>query len=417
MHRRIAIFALLVAIVSTAAAQNDSILVNDRDTIAYSYTPITFPNTATQPAPKPKSEAWQKIVRYFTESARDKSFEKKVDFTFIPGIYYSNSTSAGLALVAAGLYRLDRENRTLPASDFSIYATVSLTGFYRVGVKGNNIFRNDRRRITYDAEFYSQPTKFWGLGYEAARQGDYVRYNGSRCSADIRYLERIAKGLYIGVGADFDYLYSRKVRNDEGDYDRFLGRLGGEKSSYYALGASLFVEFDTRDFIPNPARGVYISLQGKIRPKGTSDIGRTTYYGRLVVDYYQRLWRGAILALDLRGEFNSNGTPWTLYASLGGSHNMRGYYDGRYSDLCAVTLQAELRQRIYKRLGGVVWGGAGNCFSYDNFAWRNTLPTYGVGLRFELKRRVNIRLDYGFGGKDSRGKLIHGAVFSVNEAF
>ena len=132
MHRRIAIFALLVAIVSTAAAQNDSILVNDRDTIAYSYTPITFPNTATQPAPKPKSEAWQKIVRYFTESARDKSFEKKVDFTFIPGIYYSNSTSAGLALVAAGLYRLDRENRTLPASDFSIYATVSLTGFYRV---------------------------------------------------------------------------------------------------------------------------------------------------------------------------------------------------------------------------------------------------------------------------------------------
>ena len=96
---------------------------------------------------------------------------------------------------------------------------------------------------------------------------------------------------------------------------------------------------------------------------------------------------------------------------------MRGYYDGRYSDLCAVTLQAELRQRIYKRLGGVVWGGAGNCFSYDNFAWRNTLPTYGVGLRFELKRRVNIRLDYGFGGKDSRGKLIHGAVFSVNEAF
>ena len=417
MSKRIAILMLLAALTSTAMAQNDSILVNGRDTIAYTYTPIIFPNSSAQPQSKPKSKAWQKIVRYFTESTRDKSFEKRVDFTLIPGIYYTNSTSAGLALVAAGLYRLDRENRALPASDFSIYATVSLTGFYRVGVKGNNIFRDNRRRITYDAEFYSQPTKFWGLGYEAAMQNSYVRYNGSRCSADIRYLERIAKGLYIGLGADFDYQYSHKTRNDKGDYGHFLARLNGAKSSYYALGISLLVEFDTRDFIPNPARGVYISLQGKIRPKGTSDIGRTTYYGRLVVDYYQRLWKGAVLALDLRGEFNSNGTPWTLYASLGGSHNMRGYYEGRYSDLCAVTLQAELRQRIYKRLGGVVWGGAGNCFSYDNFAWRNTLPTYGIGLRFELKRRVNIRLDYGFGGKDSHGKLIHGAVFSVNEAF
>jgi hypothetical protein len=96
---------------------------------------------------------------------------------------------------------------------------------------------------------------------------------------------------------------------------------------------------------------------------------------------------------------------------------MRGYYAGRFADLCSVSVQAELRQRIYKRLGGVVWGGAGNVFSYSNFKWRHTLPNYGVGLRFEFKRRVNLRLDYGFGGRDGRGRLMHGAVFSVNEAF
>lgn len=419
MGRRIAILAVFVAFSATVAAQNDSILVSGRDTIAYTYTPITL-TTTPQQAVKPKREnkAWNRLVRYFVESSRDKSFEKKVDFTFVPGIYYSNSTSAGLAVVAAGLYRIDKENRALPASDFSIYATASLTGFYRVGVKGNNIFKDNRRRITYDAEFYSQPTKFWGLGYEAAKSNDYVRYNGSRCMADIRYSERLAKGLYVGVGADFDYLYTRKVRKDNsGQYDEFLARLNGERGSYYALGLSLFVEFDTRDFIPNPERGVYIALQGKIRPKGTSNIGKTTYSGRVVIDYYQRLWRGAVLALDLRGELNSRGTPWAYYASLGGSHSMRGYYAGRFSDLCAITLQAELRQRIYKRLGGVVWGGAGNAFSFDHFAWRGTMPNYGVGLRFEFKRRVNLRLDYGFGGRDGRGKLIHGAVFSVNEAF
>lgn len=419
MYRRVLLLVWLAAVGAIATAQNDSILVNGRDTIAYTYTPINL-NTSPLQGDVVKSEnrAWNRLLRYFVDSARDKSFERKVDFTFVPGIYYSNSTSAGLAVVAAGLYRLDKQNRDIPASDFSIYATASLTGFYRVGVKGNNIFRDNRRRITYDTEFYSQPTKFWGLGYEAAMDNGSVRYNGSRCLADIRYLERVAKGLYVGVGADFDYLYTRKVRKDGGEeFASFLSRLNGEKGSYYALGVSLLVEYDTRDFIPNPEKGVYIALQGRIRPRGVNDVGRTLYSGAFVADYYQRLWRGAVLALDLRGEFNSNGTPWVYYASLGGSHSMRGYYAGRFADLCSVSVQAELRQRLYKRLGGVVWGGAGNVFSYSNFKWRHTMPNYGVGLRFEFKRRVNLRLDYGFGGRDSHGKLIHGAVFSLNEAF
>lgn len=411
MYRRIAILVVLAFYSAVATAQIDSILVSGRDTIAYSYTPITPPKRGGLMNTK------SKFLRYLLDSAQDNSFNKRLDFTFVPGIYYSRSTSVGLALVAAGLYRIDKENRSLPASDFSIYAAASITGYYRVGVKGNNIFKGDARRLNYDVEFYSQPTDFWGLGYAAANSNSPMRYNGSRCMADVRFLQRVARGFYVGVGADFDYLYSRKTKKRADDYEQFLLRLNGEQPSYYALGVSLFVEYDTRDFIPNPERGVYLSLQAKVRPKPMSDVGMTTYSGRVVANYYQRLWRGAVLALDLRGELNSKGTPWAYYASLGGSHNMRGYYGGRYSDLCAVSAQLELRQRLYKRLGATAWGGAGNVFSYDNFSWRNTMPTYGVGLRFEFKRRVNLRLDYGFGGRDGRGKLIHGAVFSVNEAF
>jgi hypothetical protein len=162
MRRRIAILVLLTTLVSSVAAQNDSILVSGRDTIAYTYTPITLPSQPLKP--KRENKAWNRLVQYFVESAKDNSFERRVDFSFIPAIYYSNSTSAGLAFIAAGLYRIDKNNREIPASDFSIYATASLTGFYRVGIEGNNIFRNDRRRITYTTEFYSQPTRFWGLG-------------------------------------------------------------------------------------------------------------------------------------------------------------------------------------------------------------------------------------------------------------
>ena len=59
-----------------------------------------------------------------------------------------------------------------------------------------------------------------------------------------------------------------------------------------------------------------------------------------------------------------------------------------------------------------MWGGAGNVFSsFERFRWDQTLPNYWLGLRWEFKRRVNVRIDYGFGRKTS------GLVFNINEAF
>ena len=412
MFRRISAFALLVALCITAEAQNDSILVTGKDTVAYRYTPIE--NTATK---KQSGDGWRKFVRYIAESNVDSSFERKVDMTFVPAIYYSPSTSAGLAVMAAGLYRLDKKNRNIPASDFSVYATASLTGFYRVGVKGNNIFKDDNQRIVYNAEFYSQPTYFWGVGYDAAMNNGAIKYLASRCIVEGKFLQKITKGLYVGAGIDYNYHFG-KFGGKYTSQEALMLRLGGEGVRYNAAGISLYIEYDTRNAISAPQRGVYLAVQGKVRPKGMNSVGQTLWSGRLVVDYYQRLWRGAVLALDLRGELNSKGTPWVYNASIGGTSVMRGYYAGRFNDLCAITLQAELRQSIYKGFGAVAWGGAGNVFStFSSFDWGATLPTYGVGLRYGVKHGLNIRLDYGFGGKDSNGKLIHGAVFSFNEAF
>lgn len=105
-------------------------------------------------------------------------------------------------------------------------------------------------------------------------------------------------------------------------------------------------------------------------------------HGRLV----PQVWKGGLIATDLYAEFNSEGTPWPMLARMGGSQRMRGYYQGRYTDNDMITFQVELRQRIWRRIGCTVWGGAGNVFeSLDRFDWSETLPNYGVGLRWELK--------------------------------
>ena len=48
----------------------------------------------------------------------------------------------------------------------------------------------------------------------------------------------------------------------------------------------------------------------------------------------------------------------------------------------------------------------------QQFNWKHTLPNYGLGYRWEFKKRVNVRLDYGFGRKGQSGFM-----FSINEAF
>ena len=186
----------------------------------------------------------------------------------------------------------------------------------------------------------------------------------------------------------------------------------GQKTHYTATGIGAILEYDSRDFIPNPYRGIYVSLEETFYAKGLGNCGKSLWRTTFTADWYRQVWKGGLIATDLYAEFNSEGTPWPMLARMGGSQRMRGYYQGRYTDNDMITFQVELRQRIWRRIGCTVWGGAGNVFeSLDRFDWSETLPNYGVGLRWELKKRVNVRLDYGFGKKTS------GFLLSLNEAF
>lgn len=356
-------------------------------------------------APAPKKSFIRRVVDYFGESTQDRTFEKKIDFTFAGGPSYSKNTSLGIGLLAAGLYRLDRTDSVTVPSDVSIYANVSVSGFYSVGISGNTIFSGNRQRIDYMLEFSSAPTYTWGIGYKEVQEDAKRSYTEQRYRVQTRYLREILPHTYLGGLLSFEYARASK-------YDASTPLFEGQRASYSDTGIGLTVEYDTRDFIPNPFRGVYLSFQNIFYPKALGSIEKTLHRITFTADYYQRVWTDGILAFDLYGEFNSVGTPWPMLARMGGNQRMRGYYKGQYTDNDMLTLQVELRQRIWRRIGCVAWGGAGNVFpTPGRFDWSETLPNYGLGLRWELKKRVNIRIDYGF-GKETSGFLL-----SINEAF
>ena len=177
----------------------------------------------------------------------------------------------------------------------------------------------------------------------------------------------------------------------------------------YAVGA--MINYDTRDNLTAPKRGVNLSLKQRYYGKW---MGNTYAFSstELVAAWYTGVWKDCTMALQYHTKITYGNTPWGLLASMGGSRNMRGYYEGRYRDKGEMDFTAELRQRVYKRIGVVAWGGVGEVFPrLSAINIHHLLPNYGFGLRWEFKKNVNVRFDMGFGKNQSS------FVFNINEAF
>lgn len=350
-------------------------------------------------------KSWvNRILDYFNDSNKNKK-HKRFDFSVIGGPHYASDTKFGLGLVAAGLYRTDPNDSILPPSNVSLYGDVSSVGFYMLGVRGNHIAPKGRYRIDYHLYFYSFPADFWGIGYEMgdndANKSDMKRW---QAQAEVSFLFRVADNFYIGPMASYDYVIGKHIERPE--------LLQGMDQHTWNVGAGVSLVYDNRDNLTNPHRGICLNINQMFRPgfMGNDYAFSTTAFR---FDAYQQLGKGTVLAEDIGANLNFGNPSWGMMAELGGTHSMRGYYEGRYRDKHSLEATVELRQHVWKRNGIVVWVGAGTIFpKFSPLRSKQILPNAGVGYRWEFKKNVNVRLDYGFGKSGQSGFL-----FNINEAF
>ncbi len=335
----------------------------------------------------------------------DRSFEKPIDISFIVMPSYTREGSFGIGGGATGLFRLDKTDSIMQPSDITLIGNVTLNGLFSLVANGNTHFPGRKMRLSYKLEYAYSPLDFWGVNREDCGRNPKVRYTRNQLKWNSDFVYRVTGNF--NVGALLDFVYSEITALDDWSY------LDGQGPSYFYTGLGFSLQYDTRDFILQPTRGMNFVIRGSVKPQflGTDD--RTLFNLSLFYNYYLPMWKGSILAVDAYGSFNSMESPWPLRESLGaGGVRMRGYYAGRYIDNNMVSVQAELRQHLFSRFGAVVWAGVGNVFSsFGHFRSRDLLPNFGVGLRVELKHNVNGRIDFGFG----RGQK--GFVFAIGEAF
>lgn len=375
---------------------------NDTTVIADERTTVIQDNDSTED--KKKRGLINRIIDYFADSNKEKPY-KKFDFSIIGGPHYSTDTKLGLGIVATGLYRTDKADSLLPRSNVAIYGDITTANYYKIGVRGNHIFPHDRGRIVYDVAFDSFKSDFWGIGFDNG-DNDANKSRMDRCqvNAEINMLWRCAPNLYIGPALVYDFAYADNVERPE--------LLNGMNRRTWNIGAGISLVYDSRDVITNPHKGVYLNLSQYFRP---AFIGNEYAFSTtdLHASAYAKVWKGGIIAGDLRGTLNFGNPSWGMMALLGSSYSMRGYYEGRYRDKHKIETQVELRQHLWGRNSMVIWAGAGTVFNkFSAIQADRLLPNFGIGYRWEFKKDVNIRLDYGIGKSGQSG-----FIFNINEAF
>ena len=363
---------------------------------------------------------FSKIYQYFQQANEDKTYRKKIDFSIIGGPHYSDATGFSIGLMSAGVYKTDPTDPLLQPSVVSIYGDISTTGFYLLGVRGFHLFPKRKHRLDYSTYLFSFPSGFWGAGYENGmgmdpnlQAGSYKRKN---YAARVDYSYNLIKGLNIGANYSLEYI--------EGvDWDKnaeiLLNTFDNPQKAFFSSGVGAFLMYDTRDFITSPSKGIYTRFNYSIFPQFLGNQASATF-NMIEFEFraYHKLWEGAMMAYDFHAVLTNGNTPWTNYFNMGGTTRMRGYYEGQFRDRNGIETQIEYRQKVWSRIGVVGWVGAGNVFSsFDKYKWSETLPNYGVGLRWEFKKNINLRLDYGWGVVEASGKRVSSIIFNINEAF
>ena len=344
-----------------------------------------------------------RVINYFNESNK-KEPTKHLDFSIIGGPHYSSDSKLGLGLLAAGVYTVAPGDQATSPSNFTIFADATTAAHFKLGVRGDHFSLNNNWWLNYELRFASIDTKFWGIGYDQCRlDANETEYRYLELSSFFIASKRFGKNLYIGPEAIVSYVKADKLF-DGGNWTYL-------QEHTVSPGVGLSLTFDTRDNITNPHRGIVVNMAQIFCPKF---LGNTSgySYNELTVAGYHHLWRGCTAAAQAHWRLAWDNVPWTQLSALGGSYNMRGYFEDRYRDRCEADICLELRQNVWHRVGVVAWVGAARIFDkVSNFNFKHVLPNYGFGYRWEFKKNMNVRVDMGFG----RGQS--GVVFNINEAF
>lgn len=314
---------------------------------------------------------------------------KSLKIIGLPLVFYTPETKLGFGASGISTFKMKEDSLSRISS---IQFGLAFTQMKQVLVylPFQLWLKSDLWNINGELGYYKYNYFYYGIGTNSSFENQ-ERYDVNYPRLRLNVLKQLKKNHYLGFRYFFDN-YSIKKREPEGSLSQNIvpGSAGGVVSS---LG--LVYKIDSRDYQFNATKGIYfetaLQLDNKIWGASFEHIRLTIDYSR----YKQLKWKH-IVAGNLFTSFGNGTVPFYQMALLGGGKKMRGFYEGRFRDKNAWTLQGEYRATIWKRIGMVAFLSVGDVASrVGAFKFQTIKVAYGTGLRvlIDKNQKINLRLD------------------------
>lgn len=284
--------------------------------------------------------------------------------------------------------------------------------------------------VTGAAGVYTSNDSFgFGIAHNQYWNEDRWRFEGVLGHIDLKLELRLPVDLpsdpRVGWFLKGDFLELELLRKIRGDwYGGFLGRYFSLEQSFGielptpdvslgdetdAIGLGIAFEYDTRDMQFNSHSGRHFKFDSLFNDQS---LGSDEDYERYKAEFssYHKLHSQVVLAWQLQGCKVAGTAP--LWDSC--RVDLRGFPATEYLGSASVSGQTEARWQFHGKWGAVAFAGVGTINdSFSDLSGDQTVPSYGVGLRFMVlsEHRINIRLDYALSEDND------GIYLSVGEAF
>jgi outer membrane protein assembly factor BamA len=358
----------------------------------------------------------------FGQSPEKKGQENKllINPFFLPG--YSPDIQFSVAGGAIFSFKTKQGDSLLPRSSVAVTVTYSSLHSFIASSGWTTFWLHDKLRINSLIQYRASRDAYYGIGYTDAIHTSYpdsTNFWRSLLIFQVRPLWKIKKNFFAGINLDFNQNVLWSVNRHMAKDPNYL--LFGQYIVNTGIGGIL--SYDSRDVPQNPYRGIYSTLIYTAYQKAT---GGTTHFQALDFDtrFFIPLSAAKVrtLAINLRSRYDFGQAPFTSIIGLGTSQDLRGIHFGQFRDMYMNYLITEFRYKIYKhgdeptRFGFVVWSGVGAIGGgFRTALFERPLPDFGVGLRFEIQPRLNLRVDFGYAPSPAGSHS--GTYFNFLEAY
>lgn len=364
------------------------------------------------------------LKRYYKQQRKDSlRAHKPVWWSILGGPSYTPEASFGVGGAVLASFKMNKQDTISQRSFLPVGLNLSVNGTIVVAGAGTFFFNENKFRIYANYGYRNEPAHYYGIGIEEAdntlRSDSTTKYHRSYFQIYPRFVWEIRPNFYVGGLFDLNFTNTTDINPEMAEDPYFLKY----KSKYLNVGIGGLVQYDTRDDVATPSRGLLLSTNFKLFGKY---LGGAYNYEILELEYrqFKNIFRPrSTLAWIAKTQIGFGDIPYSELPTFGSPFDLRGYYIGKYRDKSMAYGIVEYRHMLgsmekYKsgnfwaKCGFVVWGGTAT-IGETPFDWNKWKFNFGAGIRFQMQPGKNFRLDIGKGVGESGVQV----YMNMTEAF